>query len=76
LGGLCFAVAFHRTPLLPRQLNWLAIAALVAIPIASLSIPQTTGTYVYGFAVLVVSWLVGYRMITEPLVASDLQASD
>lgn len=75
LGWLCFAVAFYRVPLLPMPLNWLVIAASVAIPVAALAIPQTTGAYVYGLAVLVVSWLVGYRVLTQPLAASDMRAS-
>lgn len=58
LGWLSFAVAFHRVPILYPARNRLAIVALIAIPVASL-IPQTTGTYLYGTAVLVVSWLVG-----------------
>lgn len=62
LGWLSFAMAFYRVPILPRSQNRLAIVVLVAIPIATF-IPQTTGTYVYAGAVLVVSWLVGYRMI-------------
>jgi hypothetical protein len=64
LGWLCFAMAFYRARILPSALNWLAIVALVAIPIASF-IPQTLGTYAYGLAILMVSWLVGYHMIAE-----------
>lgn len=58
LGWLSFAVAFRKVAILPQARNRLAIVLLVAILIASI-IPHTTGSYVYGAAVLVVSWLVG-----------------
>jgi hypothetical protein len=64
LGWLSFAKAFHRARILPNVLNWWAIVALVAVPIASF-IPQTSGTYTYGIAILMVCWIVGYRMIAE-----------
>lgn len=64
LGWLSFAMAFYRARILPTALNRLAIVALVAIPIASF-IPQTWATYAHGLAVLIVSWLVGYRMIAK-----------
>jgi len=64
LGWLSFAMAFYRARILPTALNWWAIVALVAIAIAFF-IPQTWGTYTYGLAILMVSWLVGYRMVAE-----------
>jgi hypothetical protein len=64
LGWLSFAMAFYRARILPTALNCWAIVALVAIAIAFF-IPQTWGTYAYGLAILMVSWLVGYRMIAE-----------
>lgn len=68
LGWISLAVAFYRVPILPRALNWLAIGALALIVMAS-SIPQTLGTYGLGIGALVVSWLVGYRIMTalEPV---------
>lgn len=62
LGWISLAVAFYRVPILPRAMNWVAVAAIVLIVIASL-IPQTTGTYGWGIGALVVSWLVGYRIM-------------
>ncbi len=79
VGWLCFAVAFYRSPLLSPPLNWLAIAALIAIPISALAIPQTSGTYVYGFGVLVVSWLVGFRLLKgakSSVTSERVQESD
>jgi hypothetical protein len=64
LGWLSFAMAFYRARILPSPLNWWAIVALVAIPIASF-IPLTLGTYAYGLAILMVCWMVGYRVIAE-----------
>ena len=51
LGWLSFAMAFYRAQILPSALNWAAVVALVAIPIASF-IPQTWATYVQGLAIL------------------------
>lgn len=59
LGWLSFGVAFRRVPILPPARNRLAIVALIAIPVASL-IPQSSGTYLYGIAMLLVCWLVGF----------------
>lgn len=68
LGWLSFAMAFYRARILPTALNWWAIVALVAVAI-TFFIPQTLGTYGFGLAILVVSWLVGYRVIAKrPLV--------
>ena len=64
LGWLSFAMAFYHARILPSALNRWAIVALVAIPIAFF-VPQTSGTYAYGLAILMVSWLVGYRMIAK-----------
>lgn len=58
MGWLSFAVAFRKVPILPAARNRLAIALLVAILIATF-IPQTTGNYLLGISMLVVSWLVG-----------------
>lgn len=58
LGWLSFAVAFAKVPILPPGKNRLAMVALIAIPFGTF-IPQTSGSYLYGLAVLVVSWLVG-----------------
>jgi len=69
LGWISLAVAFYRVPILPRALNWVAIAALVLIVLASF-IPQTTGTYGWAIGALVVSWLVGYRIMTGADVRS------
>lgn len=62
LGWLSFAMAFYRARILHGVLNWAAIVALAAIPIASF-VPQTWATYAHGVAILTVSWMVGYRMI-------------
>jgi hypothetical protein len=62
LGWLSFAMAFYRARILRGVLNWAAIVALAAIPIASF-VPQTWATYAHGVAILTVSWMVGYRMI-------------
>ena len=62
-GWLGFAVAFHRARLLAATSNRAAIAAMVAILVGFL-VPQTSGTYVYGTALVVVCWLVGYDMLT------------
>lgn len=64
LGWLCMAMAFHRAPILPGSQNRWAIGALAAMAPASL-VPQTTATYLYGVSLLVVSWLVGYRLFAE-----------
>ena len=64
LGWLSFAMAFYRARILPSAPNRLATVALVAVPIA-IFVPQTSGTYAYGLAILMVSWLVGYRMIAK-----------
>lgn len=64
LGWLSFAVAFHKVAMLGQTRSRLAIMALIAIPVGTL-IPQTTGSYVYGVAVLVVSWLVGLGVTTR-----------
>ena len=64
LGWLSFAMAFYRARILPSALNRVAIVVLVAIVIVSF-IPQTWATYAHGLAILVVSWMVGYRMIAE-----------
>jgi hypothetical protein len=64
LGWLSFAMAFYRARILPNALNWVAIVALVAIPIVSV-VPQTWGTYAHGLSILTVGWMVGYRMIAE-----------
>lgn len=58
LGWLSFGAAFRRKPILPPARDRLAIIAVIAIPVGSF-IPQTTGTYIYGGAVLIVSWTVG-----------------
>jgi hypothetical protein len=71
-----FALGWRPTgPVAPHAADWLDIAASGAIPVAALATPQTTGTYVYGLAVLVVSWLVGYRVLTQPPAGSDMRAS-
>jgi len=62
LGWLSFAMAFYRARILPSALNRWAMVALIAIPVAFF-IPQTSGTYAYGLAILLVSWMVGYRLI-------------
>jgi hypothetical protein len=62
LGWLSFAMAFYRARILRGALNWGAIVPLVAIPIVSF-IPQTWATYAQGLAILMVSWMVGYRVI-------------
>jgi len=72
LGWLSVAMAFYRARILPSALNWWAMVALVAIPIASF-IPQTWGTYAYGLAIIMVCWMVGYRMIarsSDPVLSS------
>jgi general stress protein CsbA len=59
----------------PGALNWVAIVALVVLILASF-IPLTLGTYGLGFGVLVVSWLVGYRIATgRPPIESVSPAS-
>lgn len=58
-GWLSFAVAFHKARPLPPVANRVAIVAMMAILIGLL-LPQTSGTYTYGAALLVVCWLVGY----------------
>lgn len=63
-GWLSFAVAFHRARPLPGTANRAAIVAMVAILVGFL-LPQTSGTYIYGTALLVVSWLAGYNMLTD-----------
>jgi hypothetical protein len=69
LGWFSFAMAFYRARILRGALNWGAIVALVAIPIVSF-IPQTWATYAHGLAILMVSWMVGYRMIAERQVVA------
>lgn len=64
LGWLSFAIAFYRARILPSALNRVAIVALVTVLIVSF-IPQTWATYAHGLAILVVSWMVGYRVIAE-----------
>lgn len=64
LGWLSFAVAFRRVPILPPARNRLALALLIAILIG-IFIPQTTGNYLLGVAILVVSWLVGLGTSTS-----------
>lgn len=63
-GWLSFAVAFHRSRPLPGTANRVAIVAMVAILIGFL-LPQTSGTYTYGAALVAVCWLVGYDMLTS-----------
>lgn len=70
LGWISLAFAFYRVPILPDTLNWVAIAAIVLIVLASF-IPQTTGTYGWGVGALVVSWLVGYRIMTRASAGSE-----
>lgn len=64
LGWLSFAGAFYKVAMLGQTRSRLAIMALIAIPVGTF-IPQTTGSYVYGVAVLVVSWLVGLGVTTR-----------
>jgi len=63
LGWISLAVAFYRVPILPRALNWMAIAGLVVIVLGQ-ALPGTRGTYALGIGPLVVCWLVGYRIIS------------
>jgi hypothetical protein len=61
-GWLCLAVALHRAPILPRAQTWVATVAL-AVVAGALFVPQTSGTYAYGAALVVANWLIGYRML-------------
>jgi len=69
LGWISLAVAFYRVPILPRALNWVAIAGLVVIVIGQ-ALPGTRGTYALGIGPLVVSWLVGYHIMAGGSVGS------
>lgn len=62
-GWLTLAVAFRRVPILPSLQNRMVVVALLVVPIA-MFIPQTSGTYAYGIALLVPNWLLGYRMFS------------
>ena len=73
LGWVSFGIALQRAPMLPGVANRAAIVALTVIPIGFL-IPQTTGTYIYATALLVMSWLVGYDLIREAPVPSAPRA--
>jgi hypothetical protein len=72
IGWLSTAVAFHRAPILPRVQNWVAIVASLVIAVG-LFIPLTVGTYLLGFGALIVSWMVGFRVLAvappEPAAA-------
>lgn len=63
-GWVSLAVAFRRAPILPSVQNGVAVVALIVIPIG-LFVPQTSGAYAYGVALLVPNWLIGYRMIAD-----------
>lgn len=63
-GWLSFAVAFRRARPLPGTANRAAMVAMAAILIGFL-LPQTSGTYIYGTALLGVCWLVGYEILTN-----------
>lgn len=63
-GWLSFAVAFHKARPLARIPNRVAIVAMVAI-LVGLLLPQTSGTYTYGAALMVVCWLVGYDSVSN-----------
>jgi hypothetical protein len=70
LGWLSFGVSLRRASFLPQMMTRLAMVALALISIGFL-IPTTASGYVYGAGLLVLNWLIGYRMIAAaPGVAS------
>lgn len=70
IGWVCFAAAFWRAPLLPGVRNRVAILAMLTIPVWFL-VPQTSASYAYATAILVVSWLVGHQVATDVTGSRD-----
>lgn len=75
LGWLSFGVSLRRASFLPQTMTRLAMVALALISIGFL-IPTSASGYVYGAGLLVLNWLIAYRMISgAPSVASVTGAS-
>jgi hypothetical protein len=68
-GWLCLAVALRRVTFLPRLPNWVASAALVVVA-SGLFVPQTSGTYATGIALVVANWSIGSALLTEGTAAA------
>lgn len=75
LGWLSFGVSLRKASFLSQRMTRLAKVALASITIGFL-LPTTVSGYVYGSGLLVLNWLIAYRMISgAPGVATGSVAS-